>query len=140
MLWNLNIGVQLTGISWVDAVITILWVAGITNAFNLLDNMDGWFYPKLIEDVQRFEIHEVSSHGYTHLPFHNEFVTRDTVKNELLTMNKFMQTKDVTLQSMIYPRNQVAHTDLLNEVGIHGYRDSQNERSAYGSKNQHSCR
>ena len=41
MLWNLNIGVQLTGISWVDAVITILWVAGITNAFNLLDNMDG---------------------------------------------------------------------------------------------------
>ena len=96
--------------------------------------MDGWFYPKLIEDVQRFEIHEVSSHSYTHLPFHNEFVTRDTVKNELLTMNKFMQTKDVTLQSMIYPRNQVAHTDLLNEVGIHGYRDSQNERSAYGSK------
>jgi len=41
VLWNLDIGVQLTGISWVDAVITILWVAGITNAFNLLDNMDG---------------------------------------------------------------------------------------------------
>ena len=41
VLWNLDFGVQLTGISWVDAVITILWVVGITNAFNLLDNMDG---------------------------------------------------------------------------------------------------
>ncbi len=24
-----------------DAVVTVLWVAGVTNAFNLLDNMDG---------------------------------------------------------------------------------------------------
>ncbi len=26
---------------WLDAVLTILWIVGITNAFNLLDNMDG---------------------------------------------------------------------------------------------------
>jgi UDP-GlcNAc:undecaprenyl-phosphate GlcNAc-1-phosphate transferase len=41
MLWNLDIGVQLVGVSWVDAIITVFWVVGITNAFNLLDNMDG---------------------------------------------------------------------------------------------------
>ena len=41
VLWNLDFGVQLAGVRWVDAVITILWVVGITNAFNLLDNMDG---------------------------------------------------------------------------------------------------
>ena len=40
-LWNLDIGVQLVGVSWVDAIITVFWVVGITNAFNLLDNMDG---------------------------------------------------------------------------------------------------
>ncbi len=40
-LWYLDIGVQLLGVSWVDAVITVFWVVGITNAFNLLDNMDG---------------------------------------------------------------------------------------------------
>ncbi len=96
--------------------------------------MDGWFYPTLIEDIQRFDIHEVSSHSYTHLPFHNDFVTRETVENELLVMNKFMQTKGVTLQSMIYPRNQVAHTDLLPKFGINGYRDSNVSGSAYGSK------
>ena len=34
-------GVQATGVAPVDAVLTVLWVVGITNAFNLLDNMDG---------------------------------------------------------------------------------------------------
>lgn len=96
--------------------------------------LDGWFYPTLIEDIQRFKIHEVSSHSYTHLPFHNEIVTRETVENELLVMNQFMQTKDVSLQTMIYPRNQVAHTDLLPKFGISGYRDPNDKRSAYGSK------
>lgn len=33
---------HLQGVSWpVDAVVTVLWVVGVTNAFNLLDNMDG---------------------------------------------------------------------------------------------------
>ncbi len=40
-LWLLDVGVQLFGITWVNAVVTVLWVVGITNAFNLLDNMDG---------------------------------------------------------------------------------------------------
>ena len=26
---------------WLDAILTVLWIVGITNAFNLLDNMDG---------------------------------------------------------------------------------------------------
>jgi UDP-GlcNAc:undecaprenyl-phosphate GlcNAc-1-phosphate transferase len=41
VLWNLDVGVQLVGVSWVDGIITVFWVVGITNAFNLLDNMDG---------------------------------------------------------------------------------------------------
>ena len=40
-LWLLDVGVQLFGVTWVNAVVTVLWVVGITNAFNLLDNMDG---------------------------------------------------------------------------------------------------
>ena len=30
-----------TGITGLDIIITLLWIVGITNAFNLLDNMDG---------------------------------------------------------------------------------------------------
>jgi UDP-GlcNAc:undecaprenyl-phosphate GlcNAc-1-phosphate transferase len=41
MVWNLGAGVGLTGVTWVDLALTVFWVVGITNAFNLLDNMDG---------------------------------------------------------------------------------------------------
>jgi UDP-GlcNAc:undecaprenyl-phosphate GlcNAc-1-phosphate transferase len=34
-------GVAFPGPPWTDLVVTVLWVVGVTNAFNLLDNMDG---------------------------------------------------------------------------------------------------
>ena len=40
-LWSLGAGTQLVDGAGIDLVITVLWVVGITNAFNLLDNMDG---------------------------------------------------------------------------------------------------
>jgi UDP-GlcNAc:undecaprenyl-phosphate/decaprenyl-phosphate GlcNAc-1-phosphate transferase len=40
-LWAVEAGVELTGSDAGDLVLTIVWVVGITNAFNLLDNMDG---------------------------------------------------------------------------------------------------
>jgi UDP-GlcNAc:undecaprenyl-phosphate/decaprenyl-phosphate GlcNAc-1-phosphate transferase len=41
-VWWLGISPHMAGVPRpVDAVVTVLWVVGITNAFNLLDNMDG---------------------------------------------------------------------------------------------------
>lgn len=40
-LWAVDAGVELTGSDLGDLVLTVIWVVGITNAFNLLDNMDG---------------------------------------------------------------------------------------------------
>ena len=34
-------GITFPGPDWLDAVVTVIWVVGVTNAFNLLDNMDG---------------------------------------------------------------------------------------------------
>jgi UDP-GlcNAc:undecaprenyl-phosphate GlcNAc-1-phosphate transferase len=34
-------GIAIPGPRWLDIVITVVWVVGVTNAFNLLDNMDG---------------------------------------------------------------------------------------------------
>ena len=41
VVWSLGTGVSVTGIESIDLALTILWFVGITNAFNLLDNMDG---------------------------------------------------------------------------------------------------
>jgi UDP-GlcNAc:undecaprenyl-phosphate GlcNAc-1-phosphate transferase len=40
VLW-LGLALHLTGVVVLDALITLVWIVGITNAFNLLDNMDG---------------------------------------------------------------------------------------------------
>jgi UDP-GlcNAc:undecaprenyl-phosphate/decaprenyl-phosphate GlcNAc-1-phosphate transferase len=41
-VWWLGISPHLAGVPQpVDALVTVIWVVGITNAFNLLDNMDG---------------------------------------------------------------------------------------------------
>ncbi|MEX2555852.1 MAG: MraY family glycosyltransferase [Actinomycetota bacterium] len=40
-LWFGGTGVLLFGDPWLDGGLTVLWVVGITNALNLLDNMDG---------------------------------------------------------------------------------------------------
>ncbi len=41
LLWVSDVRVAMVGPSVLNFVITILWVVGVTNAFNLLDNMDG---------------------------------------------------------------------------------------------------
>lgn len=41
MLWTIGSGVQLFETGWLNLLLTLVWVIGITNAFNLLDNMDG---------------------------------------------------------------------------------------------------
>ena len=40
-LWALDLGWSVSGLPLVDLVITNLWVVGLVNAFNLMDNMDG---------------------------------------------------------------------------------------------------
>jgi UDP-GlcNAc:undecaprenyl-phosphate GlcNAc-1-phosphate transferase len=40
-LTGLGLRLALTGLPLVDLLLTIAWIVGITNAFNLLDNMDG---------------------------------------------------------------------------------------------------
>jgi UDP-GlcNAc:undecaprenyl-phosphate/decaprenyl-phosphate GlcNAc-1-phosphate transferase len=41
VLWWAGVTTQLVDLGPVDLLITVLWIVGITNAFNLLDNMDG---------------------------------------------------------------------------------------------------
>jgi UDP-GlcNAc:undecaprenyl-phosphate/decaprenyl-phosphate GlcNAc-1-phosphate transferase len=40
-LWGLDVRVDLTGEPLIDLPLTVVWTIGITNAMNLLDNMDG---------------------------------------------------------------------------------------------------
>ncbi|HVF21311.1 MAG TPA: MraY family glycosyltransferase [Mycobacteriales bacterium] len=41
VVWAVGSGSALPGPDWLDLLVTLVWVVGVTNAFNLLDNMDG---------------------------------------------------------------------------------------------------
>ena len=41
VIWGTGVGITLFDNSLGNATLTVLWIVGITNAFNLLDNMDG---------------------------------------------------------------------------------------------------
>ena len=43
VVWHLGVGVLLTTIGFLDFMLTVVWIVGITNAFNLLDNMSQHF-------------------------------------------------------------------------------------------------
>jgi UDP-GlcNAc:undecaprenyl-phosphate GlcNAc-1-phosphate transferase len=40
-LWLADIRWDVAGTTWIDLPLTMIWVAGLANAFNLLDNIDG---------------------------------------------------------------------------------------------------
>jgi len=40
-VWAIGAGAEFTGNSTLNCIVTVVWVVGITNAVNLLDNMDG---------------------------------------------------------------------------------------------------
>ena len=40
-LWRLNLGWQITDSQWLNLLLTVAWVLGVMNAFNILDLMDG---------------------------------------------------------------------------------------------------
>src|SRR3954451_4661021 len=41
VVYSADPGITFPGPPWMDFLVTVLWVVGVTNAFNLLDNMDG---------------------------------------------------------------------------------------------------
>ena len=41
LVWITGTQVGFFGITWLDALVTVLWIVGLTNAMNLLDNADG---------------------------------------------------------------------------------------------------
>ena len=41
LVWFTGTQVGFFGVDWLDALVTVLWIVGLTNAMNLLDNADG---------------------------------------------------------------------------------------------------
>lgn len=77
--------------------------------------------PELVEAVRSAPVnHELGCHSYSHVRF--DRVSRAVARAELERSVATAKEAGVTFDSFVFPRNGVAHRDLLPEYGFRAYR------------------
>jgi hypothetical protein len=90
--------------------------------FRIMDkNEEGWFMPELLNLVKEYNVHEIASHGYTHIPF--SMLNHRDARTELKLIRQWAKKNKIECSTLVYPRNMIGHNNLLKEYGIFGYRD-----------------
>jgi len=64
--------------------------------------------------------HDIGAHGYSHREFAS--LTRDEAEDELRRIQFGMRKSGIVPQSFVFPKNIVAHLDLLEKYGYKCYR------------------
>jgi peptidoglycan/xylan/chitin deacetylase (PgdA/CDA1 family) len=84
---------------------------------------DCWFAPDIVEAIRADAVgHEIGSHSYRHIYFHAS--TREEVLDDLRRAEAVHGAHGLPFASFVFPRNQIAHLDVLEEVGIKVYRST----------------
>lgn len=84
---------------------------------------DVWFGKELIGETLAADVdHEIAGHGFTHIHFQHEQMSRDRADTELRNTRDTATAYGVNLDSFVYPLNKVTHRDLLAKYGFDCYR------------------
>lgn len=83
---------------------------------------EGWFAPACFDAVAGQGGHEIGSHGFSHLPWHAPYATRAVLDAELELCRSIPAFSADAVRTFVFPRNQVAHLDLLLAHGFRAYR------------------
>ena len=94
-----------------------LWIKKFFKKYE--NNAEGYFLPG-IKDLFKDNKHELATHGYCHIPFN--LLSEEEAIQELLLVKSQMLDAGIFYSSIIYPRNKIAHTEILRKYGIKRYR------------------
>jgi hypothetical protein len=98
----------------------------------LLDASDGvpetagpaariWYAPDLVEAIRAAAPgHDVGSHSFAHVYFQE--LDRERLRADLQAARRIHERHGLPFTSFVFPRNQVAHLDLLAEAGVKVFR------------------
>ena len=87
-------------------------------------DIDGWFIPELLDMVKIKKMHEVASHGFTHLPLSEKQIEREAFASEMNSMKKIMSDKEVIPTTLVFPRNLIGFISEMSAFNLKGYRGS----------------
>jgi peptidoglycan/xylan/chitin deacetylase (PgdA/CDA1 family) len=90
-------------------------------------NMEGWSLPELREMVGERPEHEIGCHGFSHLPLAEADTPEQVADAELKAAAFVAEKRNVTIETLVFPRNQVGHLGLLKRHGYRGYRERLSE-------------
>jgi peptidoglycan/xylan/chitin deacetylase (PgdA/CDA1 family) len=80
-----------------------------------------WFAPDLVEAIRTASpAHDIGSHGYAHLYFRG--TDRERLRADLQAARRIHEEHGLPFTSFVFPRNEIAHLDLLSEAGLSVFR------------------
>jgi hypothetical protein len=85
---------------------------------------DGWLNPDPLKLVRAAGSHEIGIHGFSHLPLAESVAAASAFDRELGAACALARARGDTIQTLVYPRNQLGHVSRLLAHGLLGYRDS----------------
>jgi len=97
------------------------WLASFRSA-QARGDLGGWTLPEALDIVRDDGRNEIASHGFSHLPL-DEDTPRDLAEREFAACDRVARMRGLALDTLVFPRNQVGHVDLLAEHGVLGYRE-----------------
>lgn len=96
---------------------------------------EAWFAPDLLDRVASAGVdHDIGSHGYTHVHFRHDRMTRRLADRELRRGRRAVARHAGDPTSFVFPVNRVGHLDLLADHGFDCYRGPQPARRGAARK------
>lgn len=92
------------------------------------EELDKYHYAaELIELLQKHPNQEIASHTYSHYYCLEKGQTKSEFKYDILAAIKIAKTKNISLKSLVFPRNQFnnEYLEVIRELGITSYRGNE---------------
>lgn len=82
------------------------------------------FAKELIDSIKQTPFQEIASHTFSHFYNREQNSVKDSFKSDAKSYEKLAKKEGMTIDSIVFPRNQIDYDDLktLEEVGIKVYR------------------
>ncbi|ARS91806.1 polysaccharide deacetylase [Natrarchaeobaculum aegyptiacum] len=97
------------------------------------DREDLRFGSDLVEDLLAADAdHEFASHSFSHVLFGRPETDRALARAEIERALEIAEEWGLSIDSFVYPRNDVGHRDVLAEAGISAYRGRSPTRDGVG--------
>jgi len=98
-----------------------------------LNDVDNSFInrPDILIEIQQAKVaHEIATHTYNHM-FFNEVLDKSLIEEDLKAVTNLHSKIKHPAKSIIFPKNQENHFDLIKAAGIENYRGETVERFGY---------